>query len=151
MMLRRILLLVAVLLLAASCDMQKMMEAMTPEKDLALARHCFSLLQSRDFTALEAEFNPALRGTGMRTRLEQAAEEIPASAPLKSEIVSVNTSTVNGHTTVMMTFQYQFPEGWRQYDYKAEGDDGARDHEADRPHSDPLADEEYFDASESTM
>jgi hypothetical protein len=124
--LRRILLLVAVLLLAASCDMQKVMEAMTPERDLALAQRCFTLLQNRDFAALEAEFNPALRGWALRSRLEQAADQVPSSAPLKSEIVSVNTSIVNGHTTVLMTFQYQFPEGWRQYDYKAEGDDGSR-------------------------
>jgi hypothetical protein len=128
-MLRRVKLrlsLAFILLLCASCDWQKFVESFAPKRDLELSRHCFALLQSRDFAALEAAFDPVQRGPALRAKLEAAAARIPADAPITREIVSVNTSITNGYATVFITFRYQYPEGWREYGYNAAGQGDAR-------------------------
>jgi hypothetical protein len=119
---KRILLLVLIALACASCDMQKLMKAMTAPQDLALADQCFQELRQRDFAGLKARLSPSVPTTDIDVKLGVLAEAIPAEAPLGSSISSVNTSTVNGHRTVDLTEIYQFPKDWVRFNIRTEGD-----------------------------
>ncbi len=52
-MAKRVLCLILVAWLGASCDLQKLMKDMTPAQDLALASQCFELLRKHDVAMLE--------------------------------------------------------------------------------------------------
>jgi len=119
---KRILCLVLVAWLVASCDMQKMMKEMAAPQDLALAHHAFDQLRSHDFAALETEYAPAARKADLETTLGRLAAIIPTDDPGASSITYVKTTNTNGHRTVMLILLYQFPTRWLQFDISTEGD-----------------------------
>jgi len=96
-MLKRLLLLV-VLLVASGCD--DWVEKLAPS-ETAFARHCFSLLQRRDFAAIETLAAPSLRSDNFRAHLSDMAALIPPGDPISSQAVSVNISTTNGYTSAL--------------------------------------------------
>jgi hypothetical protein len=118
-MLKRLLLLI-VLLVASGCD--HWVEKLAPVTT-GFARHCFDLLQKRDFAALETLTAPRLRTADLHARLVELAAQVPAAAPISSDAISVNVSTVNGYTTSTAGMIYQFQSGWLEFDITAEGSD----------------------------
>jgi hypothetical protein len=119
---KRILCLVLVALLGASCDMQKLMKDLTAPQDLALADHCFELLRLHDFAGLKTKLSPGALRNGLDTRLDKLAAEIPDEAPLGSSLTSVNTNNTNGHRTVDLTEIYRFSKDWVQLSIRTQGD-----------------------------
>ncbi len=103
-MLKRLLLLIAVLV-TSGCD--GWVEKLAPETT-GFARHCFSLLQRRDFAAIEAIAAPDLRTAGFEAHLGEMAALIPVEAPISSYAVNVNVSTTNGYTTSTVGMVYVF-------------------------------------------
>src|SRR5690349_17632047 len=108
-MLKRIVLLFLAIIVLSGCD--HWVEKLAPEST-GFARHCFELLQQRDFAALEALASPGLRDSGLAAQLTTLAGQIPAEAPIASEATSVNVATTNGYTVTRVTMAYQFQSGW---------------------------------------
>jgi len=119
-MLKRIVLLFLAIIVLSGCD--HWVEKLAPEST-GFARHCFELLQQRDFAALEALASPGLRDSGLAAQLTTLAGQIPAEAPIASEATSVNVATTNGYTVTRVTMVYQFQSGWLAFDVSAEGSD----------------------------
>jgi hypothetical protein len=121
-MLKRILLLI-VLVVASGCD--HWIEKLEPQ-ETGFARHCFELLQHRDFAALENIAGPGLRSDDFASQLSEMAKMIPGEAPISSDATSVNVSTTNGYTKSSVSMVYQFPSGWLEFSIASEGSGGSR-------------------------
>jgi hypothetical protein len=107
-MVQRLLLLVVVLV-ASGCDhwVEKLASTET-----AFARHCFDLLQHRDYAALDALAAPQLRAADFEAHLSEMAALIPAEEPISSDAAHLNVSTSNGYTIATVGMIYFQAAGW---------------------------------------
>jgi hypothetical protein len=118
-MAKRLLLLIALLVTAGCGDW---VSKLAPQ-ETTFARHCFELLQRRDFAAIEALASPELRTADFPAQLSAMAAQIPAEAPISSQATNVNVQTTNGYTISTIGMAYRFPSGWLEFDVSAAGSD----------------------------
>jgi len=123
-LLKRFCLIVALALVVAGCDPQKLIEDIVPRADLDFADDAFALLRNRDVDALEAKFGPEYRSDTLRDALKRLAEEAPTGAPIKRSVTQANVSIDNGFETTSLTLSYQFESGWFQLFVLMHGEGG---------------------------
>ena len=114
--------LILVVLLCASCDVQKMITGVTPEQDLARAHRAFDLLRKHDLGTQEAQFDPKARKAELPATLDKLAGKIPGDAPVHDSVNFVHIDNTNGHRSVVLILLYQFPTRWVQFEIATEGD-----------------------------
>src|ERR1700760_4193040 len=122
-MLRRLVLLLLVCVSVSGCG--DWVSKLEPE-ETGFARHCFDLLQHRDFEAIDALADPELRAADLDARLGDMAALIPSEAFTASQATSVNVSTTNGDTRSTVGMIFQFPSGALQLDISSASSNGVR-------------------------
>lgn len=132
--------------LLAACSQQELTQKIATPKDQADAQYYVDLLRARDFDAIEKSADSSISHAAFESELPKMAavfpEGDPASlkpdsvkpdssrpAPIKPDsitLVGAQRRTINGDTSVAMTFEYAFSDKWVLASITIRDPDGAR-------------------------
>ncbi|MGH9806788.1 MAG: hypothetical protein ACRD9W_05930 [Terriglobia bacterium] len=98
-------------LLAPGCDFW---DVLVPKEEVTYGKEYFAKLTAHDLDAVEAQLDPAARGTDTRQKLEELAALFPAQQPDHIALVGSNVTSISGTniTTYNLTFQFEYPKHW---------------------------------------
>jgi hypothetical protein len=99
------------LLLLGACDQRALIDKMAAGEELALAKRFVELLQQRDYTAVEAQFEPEALPLGGAAVIPPMADLVPAGPPVSIVVEGVNRLRRIDFTQFEFSLQYEFPEG----------------------------------------
>jgi hypothetical protein len=81
------------------------------QRNVEVAKRLFSLLQARDFDAIDALLDPRLKHPDTRQALETLADKLPPGEPSEIEVVGVQ-SQGGDMPMVGLTLEYRYPTAW---------------------------------------
>jgi hypothetical protein len=107
----RVLIPLLVLFLVA-CDQEAMFERFVPKEEAALAKQVIAQVAARDYASVEAQLDPNLRSSDLRSKLEEMARQVPSKEPKSIRVVGTQTNHTNSATNFNLTFEYQYDNAW---------------------------------------
>jgi hypothetical protein len=112
-------------LMLSGCGLQGWMNAVIPQKEAAIGQGYIDDIRHQNFAPIEATFDPAYKGEGLRSGLQKMAGFFPKDDAKSVKTVGSNTVTFNGQTTYNFTYEYEFPHAWvlGHIYYKRSGND----------------------------
>ena len=101
-----------------ACSQQQALDKITPHPESEQAQDILKQLRHRQFDAIKAKLEPALRSTpNVDTELGRLADHFPPGDILSSKVVGVHIGTLlhikdAKATNYSLTYEYQFPHQW---------------------------------------
>lgn len=102
----------ALLIALPGCDQQTAFDALVPKAESEFAKHHLAQLAAKDFTSVESRLDASLIAPDTRLKLEQMAQQFPASTPTSVATIGAHTNTVNDTTTYNLSYEYEYPKTW---------------------------------------
>jgi hypothetical protein len=94
------------------CTKSDVVEKFAAADDQALARKYIRQLKEHRFDEIEAAMDASIAGAGSDKTLNYMSTLIPAGEPLKVTLVGANSFTGPEWSTINLTYEFQFREGW---------------------------------------
>jgi len=111
-MLRLISLLLAAAMALLGCDGSGFADLFIPKEEAAQAQDFVARLAARDYPAIEAVIDPALKTPELRGQLEKMVSLVPAGSPKSVRTVGALTMKGIAGSTYDLTLEYEYPEAW---------------------------------------
>jgi len=107
--------LLAVLLLlnVVGCDQATMMKTVLQPQDELVAKDYIDQLRQRQFEKIERDMDPSMRNASLHEMLVRMADLFPSQPAESVKVVGVQKSESAGESEINITFELQFPAGWR--------------------------------------
>jgi hypothetical protein len=111
-MLRYLLLLLCAAVLLPACDQTALFDSIVPKEESRIAQDLVNKIATRDYPAIEAALDPALRTPDLHARLEEMTKSLPTGSPKSARVVGSNTLSKTAATTYHFTIEYEYPNSW---------------------------------------
>jgi len=101
-----------ILLAAAACNQQDLLQKFASPADQSLARHYIDLLRQQQYEGIERSIDPSIGGSSLHDTLVKMAALIPAGEPTSVTLVGAHQMRGAGASTINLTFEYEFSGKW---------------------------------------
>lgn len=98
--------------LLAGCDTAAPFDRLVPQEETRLAKTVVAQVSARDFAAVEAALDPALRTAELGAQLENLARTVPPGPVTSVQVVGASTVMGPSGTTYTITLECQHPSAW---------------------------------------
>ena len=96
----------------SGCDQKAEFDKLVPKEEAAFAEHYLQQLAAGNLDAAEADLDPRLMTTRIRSELAVLAESFPKTSPKSVTLIGSHTVAREGFWQGQFTFQYEYPEYW---------------------------------------
>ena len=109
---RRLLRLLAMLPLAASCSVEEMLDDFAPDDQVAFSQQHLALYSAGDTDAIIEQLSGKVRGPGIEDTIAQVVEYVPAGEHIGVELIGYFRRSGPDTDVATLSFQYEFPDTW---------------------------------------